>query len=59
MARQFLLDEHVESEPFLVRISAAKKLREQVERDARSAREGRVTAERVAQSLSKTTGRAA
>ena len=54
-----LLDEHVESEPFLVRISAAKKLREQVERDARSAREGRVTAERVAQSLSKTTGRAA
>jgi chlorophyllide a reductase subunit Z len=46
-----LLDEHVEREPFLVRISAAKRLRERVEQEARAAREGRVTAERVIQSL--------
>ena len=46
-----LLDEHVEREPFLVRISAAKRLRERVEQDARAAREGRVTAERVSGSL--------
>jgi 3,8-divinyl chlorophyllide a/chlorophyllide a reductase subunit Z len=46
-----LLDEYVEREPFLVRISAAKRLRDRVERDARLAREGRVTASRVAQSL--------
>ena len=46
-----LLDEYVESEPFLVRISAAKRLRDRVERDARQAREGRVTAARVAQAL--------
>ena len=54
-----LLDEYVESEPFLVRISAAKKARERVERDARQAREGRVTAARVAQSLRDMAGRAA
>ncbi len=54
------LDDYVESEPFLVRISAAKRLRDQVERDARLAREGRVTADRVARSLAAlTAGRAA
>jgi len=47
------LDAYVETEPFLVRISAAKRLRDRVEQDARSAREGRVTAERVAQSLAR------
>jgi chlorophyllide a reductase subunit Z len=46
-----LLDEYVETEPFLVRISAAKRLRDRVERDARLAREGRVSAARVAESL--------
>ncbi len=46
-----LLDEHVEAVPFLTRISAAKRLRDRVERDARLAREGRVTAVRVRQSL--------
>jgi chlorophyllide a reductase subunit Z len=45
------LDAYVETEPFLVRISAAKRLRDRVEQDARTAREGRVTAERVALSL--------
>ncbi|GAC1340591.1 MAG: chlorophyllide a reductase subunit Z [Acetobacteraceae bacterium] len=53
-----LLDEAVEREPFLVRISAAKRLRDRVERDARSAREGRVTASRVAQSLADMAGAA-
>jgi chlorophyllide a reductase subunit Z len=46
-----LLDEHVESAPFLVRISTAKRLRDRVEADARGAREGRITAERVVRSL--------
>ena len=46
-----MLDDRVESEPFLVRISAAKRMREQVEQDARQAGEDRVTAERVARSL--------
>ena len=46
-----LLDAHVEREPFIVRISAAKRLRDRVEQDARAAREGRVSAERVARSL--------
>ena len=46
-----LLDEHVEREPFLVRISAAKRKRELVEQAARDAREGRVTAERVERCL--------
>ncbi len=54
-----LLDEYVEREPFLVRISAAKRLRDRVEHDARLAREGRVTATRVAQSLAEMAGRAA
>ena len=46
-----LLEARVEAEPFLLRISAARRLREQVERDARTAGEQRITAERVALSL--------
>jgi chlorophyllide a reductase subunit Z len=42
-----LLDQYVENEPFLVRISAAKRLRDRAERDARQAGEERVTAARV------------
>jgi chlorophyllide a reductase subunit Z len=48
---QHLLDEYVETEPFLVRISAAKRLRDRVEQEARNAGEIRVTSERVANSL--------
>ena len=48
---QSLLNDYVETQPFLVRISAAKKLRDRVERDARQAGEDRVTAERVTHSL--------
>jgi chlorophyllide a reductase subunit Z len=55
-----LLEDYVETEPFLVRISAAKRLRDRVERDARLAREGRVSAARVAASLAAmSTGKAA
>jgi chlorophyllide a reductase subunit Z len=43
-----LLDEIVANEPYLVRISAAKRLRDRVERDARIAGEERVTVARVA-----------
>ncbi|SFK66229.1 chlorophyllide a reductase subunit Z [Methylocapsa palsarum] len=43
-----LLEQFIEAEPVLVRISAAKKLRDRVERDARRAGETRVTAARVA-----------
>jgi chlorophyllide a reductase subunit Z len=46
-----LLDARVESEPFLLRISAAKRLREQVEKAARTAGEQRVTADRVSRTL--------
>jgi chlorophyllide a reductase subunit Z len=46
-----MLDARLESEPFLLRISAAKRLRERVEREARAAAEPRVTAERVARAL--------
>jgi chlorophyllide a reductase subunit Z len=46
-----LLDRHLETEPFLVRISAAKRLRDRVERDMRQAGEDRVTVERVRQAL--------
>ncbi len=42
-----LLDAEVEAEPFLVRISAAKRLRDRVELEARKSNEGRVTAARV------------
>jgi chlorophyllide a reductase subunit Z len=44
---QSLLDDYVEAQPFLVRISAAKRLREQVESAARAAGEAKVSAERV------------
>jgi chlorophyllide a reductase subunit Z len=47
-----LLHEYVETEPFLVRISAAKRMREKVERDALHALEERVTVARVTSSLS-------
>jgi 3,8-divinyl chlorophyllide a/chlorophyllide a reductase subunit Z len=47
---QALLNEFVDSEPVLVQISAAKRLRDRTERDARTAGEARVTAERVKQS---------
>lgn len=46
-----LLDVHLETEPFLVRISAAKRLRERIERAAREAGETRVTVERAARVL--------
>jgi chlorophyllide a reductase subunit Z len=46
-----LLDAHVESAPFLIRISTAKQLREQVEEAARAAGEVRVTRHRVEATL--------
>jgi chlorophyllide a reductase subunit Z len=46
-----LLEQHLETEPFLLRISAAKRLRDRAERDAREASEQGVTAERVARML--------
>ena len=46
-----LLEQRVEAEPYLVRISAAKRLRERVERDARHACEERISATRVRLSL--------
>jgi chlorophyllide a reductase subunit Z len=48
---QKMFDEYLETEPCLVRISAAKQLRDRVERDMRQAGEDRVTAERIAQAL--------
>jgi chlorophyllide a reductase subunit Z len=50
-----LLEKRLESEPFLLRISAAKRLREQVERDAVAAAEPRVTADLVARAFAKET----
>ena len=47
---QRLLGEFVQSEPVLVQISAAKRLRDRAERDAKTAGEERVTAARVARS---------
>ncbi len=48
---QAMLDEYVEAQPILVRISAAKRARDRAERDARAANEPRVTAGRVASAL--------
>jgi chlorophyllide a reductase subunit Z len=45
-----LLEKYLESEPLLVRISAAKRIRDRAERDARLAGETTVTAERVTRS---------
>ena len=45
------MDAYVESQPFLVRISAAKRLRDRAEHQVRQAREGRVTAARVAHAI--------
>ena len=45
---QQLLDDFVRNEPVLVQISAAKRLRDRAEREARRAGEERITAERVA-----------
>jgi chlorophyllide a reductase subunit Z len=50
-AAKALFDEHVETEPFLIRISAAKKLRDRIETDARREAEPCVTAARVKTSL--------
>ncbi|MBV9812014.1 MAG: chlorophyllide reductase subunit Z, partial [Acetobacteraceae bacterium] len=50
------LDAHVESAPFLLRISAAKRLRDRCEADARGAGEARVTAERVSRALAALVG---
>jgi chlorophyllide a reductase subunit Z len=47
---QELLDEIVSNEPVLVQISAAKRLRDRAERDARKANEDRITAERISKS---------
>jgi 3,8-divinyl chlorophyllide a/chlorophyllide a reductase subunit Z len=48
---QALLAQWVEAQPVLVRISAAKRMRDRAEQDARSAGEGRVTPVRVQRSL--------
>ena len=46
-----MFDEYLETEPFLVRISAAKRMRDRVEHQMRRAGEDRVTVERVSQAL--------
>jgi len=53
---QQLLDNYLEREPVLIRISAAKRLRDQADMDARLNGEPRVTAERVAAALEKVKG---
>jgi chlorophyllide a reductase subunit Z len=53
---QALLDEYLEREPVLIRISAAKRLRDQADKDAQLSGEERVTAERVAKALEKVKG---
>jgi len=45
------LELEVANEPFLVRISAAKRMRDRVERDARAAGEERITAVRLARAM--------
>jgi chlorophyllide a reductase subunit Z len=47
---QQALDAYVEAQPVLVRISAAKRMRDRAEQEARAAGEPRVTASRVARS---------
>jgi chlorophyllide a reductase subunit Z len=49
---QEVLQAYLETQPFLVRISAAKALRDLAEREARDAGEHRITAERVTRSRS-------
>jgi chlorophyllide a reductase subunit Z len=51
-----LLDEYVANEPYLVRISAAKRLRDRAERDAQLAGEQRVTVARVSRARAELTG---
>jgi 3,8-divinyl chlorophyllide a/chlorophyllide a reductase subunit Z len=51
-----LLDELVESQPVLIRISAAKRLRDEVEREARASGAERVTAARVGRARGALTG---
>ena len=55
-AAKAALDEVVEREPVLVRISAAKRIRDAVERGARRAGETRVTAERLAGAITESRG---
>ena len=56
---QALLDELIEAEPVLVRISAAKRLRDRAERDAREGGADRVTRGRVARLFEHTASTAA
>jgi chlorophyllide a reductase subunit Z len=51
-----LLDKLVESQPVLIRISAAKQLRDEVEREARASGAERVTAARVGRARGALTG---
>jgi len=53
---QQLLEKYLEREPVLIRISAAKRLRDQADKDAQLLGEERVTADRVAKALEKVKG---
>ena len=46
-----MLDDHLETEPYLIRISAAKRLRDKAERIAREAGNSNVRAEDVATAI--------